>query len=144
MTGGGAEPLYQPRGTVLCVEDEADLLDDLACELREAGYSVLEASDGATALALIEASLTGSGSSSAAIDLVVCDVQLPGLSGLDLLRSLREQPDKSLPPFVLATAYGDAVMRAEADALGVSALIVKPVDYDDLLTLISELLPLQS
>ena len=132
--------MQQPLGTILCVEDEADLLDDLACELREAGYAVLEAGDGATALALIEASLTGSPSSPSPIDLVLCDVQLPGLNGLDVLRALRQQPHEALPPFVLATAYGDAAMRAEAEALGVSALLVKPIDYDDLLALIPELL----
>lgn len=142
MTGGQQRQSDQPFGTILCVEDEADLLDDLACELREAGYAVLEAGDGATALALIEGSLTGSASSGAAIDLVLCDVQLPGLSGIDVLRSLRAQPDKPHPPFVLATAYGDAAMRAEADALGVSALLVKPIDYDDLLALIPKLLQL--
>ena len=106
--------------------------DDLACELREAGYRVVEAPDGPSA----EKAIAGGG-----IDLVLCDVQLPGTDGLSILRQVRAsgEPGASLP-FVLLTAYSDAGVRLEAEALDVSGMIVKPIDYDDLLALIPTLL----
>ena len=118
--------------TILCVEDEADLLDDLASELREAGYTVIEAADGLSALTAI--TLGG-------IDLVLCDVQLPGIDGLGILRRLRENAEAaSSVRFALVTAYSDSHLRAEAEALAVDALIVKPIDYDQLLELVPRLL----
>ena len=118
--------------TILCVEDEADLLDDLACELRDAGYAVIEAADGLSALTAI--TLGG-------IDLVLCDVQLPGIDGLGILRRLRESTG-SAPAvrFALLTAYSDSHLRAEAEELAVDALIIKPIDYDNLLELVPRLL----
>lgn len=137
MIASSSDALLQSRGTILCVEDEADLLDDLACELREAGYTVIEVRNGATALSLLETALN---TGTTVIDLVLCDMQLPGMSGLDVLRSLRQRPDLRLPPFILATAYSDAGIQSEAEALCVSRLIVKPIDYDALLASIPALL----
>lgn len=125
-----------PSATILCVEDEADLRDDLACELREAGYQVVEAGDGLAALAAIESAVQSGG-----IDLILCDVQLPGMDGIGVLRRLRELGEGRLPiPFALLTAFSDSALRAEAQSLEVSGLIVKPIDYDDLLELIPSLL----
>ncbi len=116
--------------TILCVEDEPDLLEDLSGELREAGYSVITASEGTSALNAITAG---------GIDLILCDVQLPGMTGLEIRKNLLETGNGEIP-FALLTAYSDGHIRAEADALAVKHLIVKPIDYDELLELVQRLL----
>lgn len=118
--------------TILCVEDEPDLLEDLTGELREAGYTVIEATDGTASLNAIAAG---------GVDLILCDVQLPGMTGLQVRQRLIEEGGLSAQiPFALLTAYSDGHIRAEAEALAVEHLIVKPIDYDELLDLIPRLL----
>lgn len=116
--------------TILCVEDEPDLLEDLSGELREAGYNVITASEGPSALKVIVAG---------GIDLILCDVQLPGMTGLEIRQNLLETGADDIP-FALLTAYSDGHIRAQAEALAVKNLIVKPIDYDELLDLIPRLL----
>lgn len=117
--------------TILCVEDEPDLLDDLSGELREAGYTVVTASEGTAALKAIDAG---------GIDLILCDVQLPGMTGLEIRQNLLEKGAISETPFALLTAYSDGHIKAEAEALAVKHLIVKPIDYDELLDMIPRML----
>lgn len=134
-------PLSSPEGSgialtdegacVLCIEDDPDLRDDLVHELREAGYRVLQAADGGTGLELIR---------KGGVSLVYCDVQLPGMDGFQLLEQLARDADpEARPPVVLLTAYGDKQSRQRADELGASDLLVKPVDYDELLKLTKRL-----
>lgn len=117
--------------TILCVEDEPDLLEDLSGELREAGYTVIEATDGTSSLDAIAAG---------GIDLILCDVQLPGMNGLQIRQHLIDTGSSARIPFALLTAYSDGQIRAEAERLAVEHLIVKPIDYDELLDLIPRLL----
>lgn len=116
---------------ILLVEDEPELREDLAAELRDMGYVVGEADDGLAALTL---ALTEP------FDLIVCDVRLPSLDGMELLAKLRRDSGcNSAIPFVFTTAYADESLRRRADALGCSHYLVKPIDFDLLFTLIAEL-----
>src|SRR3712207_8415500 len=82
--------------TILCVEDEADLRQDIAEELIAAGYHVLQAGDGAAALQMLGQTRP---------DLVLCDITLPRMSGLELLKHVRaSRPDLADLPFVFLTA----------------------------------------
>ena len=72
-------PVTQTPFRIVCVEDEADILHDIVDELRDHGFLVEGALDGESALALIR---------STEPDLVVCDMQLPGMSGLELQEAL--------------------------------------------------------
>ncbi len=120
-------------GRILCIEDEADLRDDLVQELQEAGHDVVEAGNGLDALEII---LNGG------ISLVLSDMQLPRLSGLDLIREVHAQRGvEASPPFVFLTAYGDPQMREDMEQAGARHLLVKPIDYDELLDLVAVLLP---
>jgi len=116
---------------ILCIEDQTELREDLVHELGEAGYRVSEASDGAAGLRTI----LGGG-----IDLVLCDIQMPRLNGLDLIAETRRQVLEPIPSFVLLTAYSDQSMRARAGDLGVDSFLVKPIDYTELLELCADLL----
>lgn len=113
----------KPRAPViLCVEDEADLRKDIADELAEAGYTVVEAASGQEALMQIEALRP---------DLVLCDISMPGLGGYDVLRAVKEQAG-TLPdiPFVFLSALADPREVIEGKRLGADDYLVKPVDFD--------------
>jgi DNA-binding NarL/FixJ family response regulator len=123
MTVPGNDP--HARWSILCVEDEPDLRRDIAEELSEAGYAVLEASDGRQALDLLE---------SASPDLILCDISMPGLSGYDVLHTVRAKgPDHAETPFVFLSALGDPREIVEGKRLGADDYLVKPIDYDLLL-----------
>ncbi|QJQ32580.1 response regulator [Sphingomonas lacunae] len=119
------------KAKILCIEDDPHLREDLVHELREAGYAVCEALDGQSGLDIIR---------KGGISLVYCDVQLPGMDGFGVLEHLRAWPEPDTrPPVVLLTAYGDGPARQRAADLGARSLLVKPVDYDEVLRLTRQL-----
>lgn len=117
---------------IICIEDDPDLRDDLVLELCEAGYDARGFADGVAGLAAVQAFSP---------DLVICDIQLPRCSGLELLRELTtSRPDDRSPLFILLSAYSDRQTRQQAAELGVARFLVKPVDYAALLDLVGQLL----
>ncbi|MDE2620914.1 MAG: EAL domain-containing response regulator [Sphingomonadales bacterium] len=115
-------PATQTPFRILCVEDEPDILHDIVDELRDHGFLVEGALDGETALALIR---------STEPDLVVCDMQLPGMSGLELLQALRGgEAGGTAIPFVFLTAFGDRATMIDGRRAGADDYLVKPIDYD--------------
>jgi CheY-like chemotaxis protein len=118
---------------ILCIEDEPDLREDLLLELSEAGLRAMTVADGSAGLAAIEAHRP---------NLVICDIQLPSFSGLDLLRKVHERfAAADRPSFVILSAFSDAQARSEAAAFGATNFLVKPVDYAQLITLLEQILP---
>lgn len=115
--------------TVLIVDDEAAISDLLADVLGELGYSAVTATNGREALDLI-ASMPEKPS------LVLSDVMMPHLNGVDFVRALRARPAFKGVPLVLMTAAPQAVSEGDADAI-----MVKPFDLDKVLAVIQELLP---
>lgn len=116
---------------ILYIEDEECLREDLACELRDAGYDVSEAANGMEGIACGVAE---------PFDLVLCDVQLPKLDGVEVLRQLRGQEcPRGQVPVIMLSAYADAAMRRQCEELCVADFIVKPVDFDELITLIGRI-----
>ena len=74
-----------------------------------------------------------------AYDLIIADVRMPGVSGMDLIKGVRYLDAEV--PIILMTGYGSASLRHEAASLGVDHYIDKPFDIDDLLSTVSRLLP---
>ena len=110
-----------PRGAerILLVDDEPLVRIAHRRVLQSLGYTVIEAEDGLEALEKLR-------TSPGAFDLVLTDQSMPRLSGADLARALlAEQPTANV---VLCTGYSDVVDEGEARALGVRALLTKPVD----------------
>ncbi|PXA98118.1 two-component system response regulator [Nostoc sp. 3335mG] len=113
---------------ILCVEDEADLRADICEELIAAGYEVEEAGNGQEALELLRLR---------SFDLVLCDITMPRMSGLDLLRAVRQEPGLSDLPFIFLTALAgrrDIIAGKEA---GVDDYLTKPIDFDLMLITIA-------
>ena len=89
----------EPGALILCVEDEEELRRDLADELIEAGYRVIEATNGAGALEHVERLRP---------DLILCDISMPVMDGYALLRAIKARPeDYAEIPFVFLTALAD-------------------------------------
>ena len=110
-----------PAGRILVVDDEADLLDLLAENLRRAGYAVDTAADGGAAKEALAKNR---------YDVVLSDIVMPGMNGLELLRRVREQ-DFDLPVLLMTGSPGldTAVQALEEGAL---KYLVKPVHDDEL------------
>lgn len=110
---------------ILCVEDEPHIRAIIVEELQEAGYDVLPASNGADALRVL---------TSHTPDLILCDVDMPGLSGLDVLQEFRSRfPDLSDVPFVFLSALADRADVISGKQAGADDYLTKPIDLDVLL-----------
>jgi CheY-like chemotaxis protein len=116
------------RPVILAVDDERDALDFLRLALAGVGYDFIEASSGAQALEIIEQHRP---------DLLIADVMMPGMTGLELCAQLRLRNDTQNIPIILYSAYP---MRHSNVGLYDRAF-VKPADLDELLAAISTLLP---
>jgi len=108
--------------TVLIVDDDKALRDALSEAVRDLGYEASVASCGSEALMLARAKSP---------DAVLLDLRMPDMSGLDVLRRLREQPDGA-PPVAILTAFATAANTIEAMRLGAFDHLTKPVGRDDL------------
>jgi DNA-binding response OmpR family regulator len=111
------------QATVLVVEDDPTLLTTLAYNLLREGYRVLTAADGEAGLALARQEL-------ARLDLVVLDLMLPKLSGLQVLRHLRAETDI---PILILSARGEEQDRIDGLELGADDYVVKPFALRELL-----------
>lgn len=115
--------------TILAVDDEPNMRRLLEISLRQAGYKAVVAADGKQALQVIK---------SQTIDLVVSDLHMPSMNGLELLRAIR-QDNESLP-FIMVTAQGEIKTAVEAMKLGASDYILRPFDLETLEIAISKAL----
>lgn len=107
--------------TVLLVEDEIDLRDNIEIVLTHAGHEVLTAGDGREALTVIEASPP---------DVVVSDISMPVMTGMQLLARVRQtMPALADMPFIFLTALGDKEDLIDGREAGVDDYLTKPVDY---------------
>lgn len=108
----------QPKASILVVDDEPDLLENIVLALDAEGYQVLSASDGLKALDKLQ---------SEAIDLILADIAMPNMNGYQLYQRVRENPDWLFVPFIFLTARG---LNADIDygrELGVDDYLIKPV-----------------
>ncbi len=106
--------------TLLVVDDDAMNRDALSRRLSRTGYTVLTAENGPDALALV---------STHRVDAVLLDVMMPGMSGLDTLRHLRESRSVSDLPVIMVTAKDGSDDVVEALDLGANDDVTKPIDY---------------
>ena len=104
------------RPRVLIVDDDAALRRLAKDVLADEGYELLDAADGAAALAALRKQPA---------DVVVSDLRMPGLDGMELLEATRRLPDP--PTVVLLTAYGTVPQAVEAMRLGAFDFVEKPL-----------------
>src|SRR5436190_16331931 len=107
---------------VLVVDDDESLRRITQMQLEEAGYAAATAANGDEALRRIEED---------APSLVITDLKMPGISGLELLRKVREQYPQTA--VVLVTAFGTVQTAVAAMKAGAYDYITNPIDYEELL-----------
>lgn len=111
--------------TILCVEDQVDIRNDIFGELTDAGYNVIGAADGVAGLDAILKQKP---------DLVLCDIAMPEMGGFDLLHRIREHhPECGTIPFIFLTALTDRQHIIKGRMSGCDDYLTKPVDFDILL-----------
>src|SRR5689334_7224598 len=116
---------------ILIVDDYPDAVDIWALYLRSMGYRVSTASDGAEAIAQAERLLP---------DLIVLDLELPQVSGFDVAKHLRANPDTHDIPLIAATGYSHRGQLDHARNAGFDHILIKPADPDALVAEIERLL----
>lgn len=112
-------------GTILIVEDVYMVRRTLHLMLESAGYRVTEARESKEAMDLIKAGRIP--------DLIILDIAMPGVDGLDFLRVLRAYPDTGKTPIMMCTARGEENTIKLARQNGATDFMVKPVNRDTLL-----------
>lgn len=125
--------------TVLLAEDDDELRRLIGGKLRRLGYVVIEARDGDRLRALVRALLQSDHSDPP--ELVITDVRMPGMSGLEVLRALREHDWYT--PVILMTGFGSPSVESAASELGATVVLAKPVPIDELERRVLELVPIQ-
>ena len=117
---------------ILAVDDEPSMRRLLEISLRQAGYQPVVAADGKEALKLIK---------SEHIDLVLSDLHMPSMNGLELLKAIRAESD--FLPFIMVTAQGEIKTAVEAMKLGAEDYILRPFDLETLEVAIAKALSSQ-
>jgi len=118
--------------SIISVDDSSTMRRMVSFTLKSAGYDVLEAGDGAEALTLLK---------TRSVDLVISDINMPKLNGIELTRQLRSQPGYTRTPIILLTTESDPAKKAEGRAAGATGWIVKPFNQEQLLAIVSKVLP---
>lgn len=103
--------------TILVVDDEPTIRLLVRAALQGRGYRLLEAGDGASALQMARSERP---------DLVLLDIALPRLSGLEVCRRLKEEPATAATPVLFLTGFAQQAERRAADAVGGQGFIAKP------------------
>ncbi len=117
-----------PRRRILLVDDNRDSAEMMAALLRVTGHDVSIADDGPTALELARARPP---------DVVLCDISMPGMSGLKVARHLREDPGLEDALLVALTGYGQEEDKRRSQEAGFNEHLVKPVGLAALRALLS-------
>jgi CheY-like chemotaxis protein len=117
---------------VLVADDSETILLLMRTRLEMEGYEVATAADGQEAVEKLAA--TGPGEQP---DLILLDAMMPRMSGLDVLRKLRDEGSET--PVLIVSAHRAPETLDEAEDLGANACVAKPIDFDDLLGRIADL-----
>ena len=118
--------------TILYVEDNELNRKIVRDMLRRTSYRLLEANDGETGIAMARSERP---------DLILMDIQLPKISGLDAMRMLRQASETASTPIIAITSFALSGDQQKAQDAGASAYLAKPYSPRDLLTMIREFLP---
>jgi DNA-binding NarL/FixJ family response regulator len=109
--------------SILVVEDDASFREHVRDVLEQAGFAVVEAGSGEEALRLADETEPS---------LVLLDVHLPGFSGYEICRSLREEHGQGIGIIFLSGSKTDSIDRATGLGLGADDYVLKPIDSDEL------------
>jgi two-component system chemotaxis response regulator CheY len=117
--------------TILAVDDSASIRLMLSFTLKENGYRVIEAQDGRDGLAKLR---------DEAVDMVITDLNMPNMDGIDLVRGIRQNPGSRFTPVIMLTTESQEDRKNEARAAGATGWITKPFRPEQLLAVVKKVL----
>jgi len=117
--------------SILAVDDSASMRQMVSFTLKGAGYEVIEAVDGQDALGKAKGKVA---------DIVLTDVNMPNMDGIQLIRELRKLPQYKFTPMLLLTTESAADKKAEGKAAGATGWLVKPFNPDQLLATLKKVM----
>jgi two-component system, response regulator, stage 0 sporulation protein F len=122
-----------PAPRILLAEDTDEMRSVVAMRLRQQGYSVTECCNGAELIAELGDYLGNVpvDARTRRFDLIISDIRMPGVFGTSVIEGAAEY--RNFPPTILITAFGDEETHEKARQIGVSAVLDKPFDMNDLL-----------
>lgn len=119
--------------TVMIVDDSPTILMSMEAILSRAGYGVVKAASGEEAVRTLQ---TG-----ARPNLVITDLNMNAMNGIDLIRNMRQMPVTRFTPILMLTTESSMDRRQEARTAGATGWIVKPVQPADLLAVVQQMVP---
>lgn len=116
---------------ILIVDDSASLRQVVNIALSNAGYEVVEAEDGAQALAKLDGEK---------FNLVICDVNMPVMDGITFVKNVKKLPNYRFLPIIMLTTESQEEKKLEGQAAGARAWVVKPFLPEQMLDAVSKLI----
>lgn len=116
---------------IMTVDDSTSVRQMVGFALKSAGYDVLEACDGKDALAKL---------GGAKVDMIITDLNMPNMNGIELIRSVRATAAHKFVPIVLLTTESQAEKKQEGKAAGATGWIIKPFKPEQLTAVVKKLL----
>ena len=119
--------------TVLVVDDSVTMVMSLKTTLSLNGFQPETAQNGREALEILQAGLKP--------DLILTDINMPVMGGMELIRSVRSMPGLKFVPILTLTTESDAAKRSAGKIAGATGWLVKPVSGNDLVAVMKKVLP---
>lgn len=117
--------------TILVIEDEISILNNICTILQISGYNCLQASNGKLALEIITNQIP---------DGILCDVMMPEMNGFELLKAIKENPNLQAIPFCFLSARADVVDIDFGLSVGANSYLTKPFLAKDLIETVKKLI----
>jgi len=117
--------------TIMTADDSSSIRQMVSFTLKQAGYNVVEAVDGSDALGKLKNN---------PIHMLISDLNMPKMDGLELIRQVRAMPEYKFIPIIMLTTESQADMKQKGKAAGATGWIVKPFKPDQLLSVIKKVL----
>jgi len=116
--------------TIMSVDDSKSVRQMVSFTLQQAGYKVVEAEDGKDALAKLNEQ----------VDMVLTDLNMPNMDGIELIKAIRAEPRYKFMPVVMLTTESQANKKQEGKAAGATGWIIKPFSPEQLLAVVKKVL----
>lgn len=117
--------------TIMTADDSASMRQMITFTLKQAGYDVVEAEDGKDAL---------SKANGTSIDMLITDLNMPNMNGLELIEAIREIDKYKFIPIIMLTTESDAEKKAKGKSAGATGWLVKPFQPPQLISVIKKVL----
>ena len=117
--------------TILVVDDSGTVRQQVAMALKGAGFQTVEAADGRQGLTAIDTNRN--------IAMVVCDVNMPNMNGLEMVQKVKSKPENKALPIIMLTTEGQPALIKQAKEAGALGWMVKPFNATQLVATVKHL-----